>query len=186
MLVNQSIQEGAVFSLGYQLRQPLDFINLLIGAKVDTVIDVRQTPWSHRPGFSAKPLQEALREAGIDYIHAKFAGNPKALRTQATTHAQALELYARHLGEHPEILQQMEETMRPLLNEGKNVCLVCYERHPADCHRAILAYGWQMVTNAQSAITHLGPDGAPRFTTFQTGSIVKLVGESLQASLLDA
>jgi uncharacterized protein (DUF488 family) len=186
MLVNQSTKEGTVFTLGYQLRQLPDFINLLLGAEIDTVIDVRQTPWSYRPGFSAKPLQEGLKEQNIGYITAKFAGNPKVLRTQAASHAESLELYAGHLAEQPEILQQLEDTMRPLLGAGKNVCLVCYERHPADCHRTILAYGWRDMVSAQATITHLDPDGAPRFTTFQTDSIEQLVATALQASLLGA
>ena len=186
MLANPLTQEGVVFTLGYQLRQLPDFINLLLEVGVDTVIDVRQTPWSYRPGFSAKPLQEGLKEQNIGYITAKFAGNPKAIRTQATSHAESLELYAAHLAEQPEILQQLEDTIRPLLSMGKNVCLVCYERHPADCHRAILAYGWRDMLSTQATITHLDPDGAPRFTAFKTDSIEKLVATALQASLLDA
>jgi uncharacterized protein (DUF488 family) len=179
MLAPQLQPNGRVYSLGYQMRTLPEFIDLLREAGVDAVIDVRQTPWSHRPGFSAKPLREALTENAIEYVHAKFAGNPKALRLQAATHAESLELYATHLAERPEIIEQLDETMRPWLSQGRNVCLVCYERHPADCHRAVLAYGWQATVNEGATIMHLGPDGAKRFTDFQTDSIEELVSAAL-------
>lgn len=181
MVTEQATQEGSIFSLGYQMRNLPDFINFLTEAGVEAVVDVRQTPWSHRPGFSAKPLREALTEKAIAYVPAKFAGNPKALRVKATTHAESLELYAAYLAEQPEIIEQLDEAMRPWLSQGKNVCLICYERHPADCHRTILAYGWQAAADGRGAAKHLGPDGAPRFTTFQTDSIEELVLASLQA-----
>jgi uncharacterized protein (DUF488 family) len=183
MLAPQNRQEGCVYSLGYQMRQLPDFINLLLEAGVEAVIDVRQTPWSHRPGCSVKPLKEALTENAIEYIHAKFAGNPKALRSRASTHAESLELYAAHLAERPEIIEQLDETMRPWLSQGRNVCLICYERHPADCHRTVLAYGWQAAADDRNPVTHLGPDGAPRFTTFQIDSVAEFVSAALQVQL---
>lgn len=44
--------------------------------KVSTLVDVRLTPASRRPGFSRKTLSAALQAAGIDYVHEPELGNP--------------------------------------------------------------------------------------------------------------
>jgi uncharacterized protein (DUF488 family) len=180
------MSNSTIYSIGYQMRSTDDFIALLKDAGISAVVDVRETPWSHRPGYSAKALNELLNDNGIDYVPAKFAGNPKVLRTKAATHAQSLDLYANYIAERPDVIEQFDQTIRPYLQNGKNVCLLCYERHPADCHRAVLAHRWQTVTNAETPITHLDPSGATRFTNYQIETIVDLVSTSPAALPLGA
>jgi uncharacterized protein (DUF488 family) len=60
---------------------------------VDVLVDVRETAWSHKPGFSKRGLEGALRVHGIAYVHARFAGNPKGLRVGAASHEECLRLY---------------------------------------------------------------------------------------------
>lgn len=172
------MNNGTIYSIGYQMRSTDDFIAHLRNAGVSAVIDVRETPWSHRPGYSAKALNELLTQNGIEYVPAKFAGNPKALRTKASNHAQSLDLYADHIAERPEVVEQFDRTIQPYLQRGQSVCLLCYERHPADCHRAVLVHRWQSVKNAKTTISHLDPLGAVRFTTYQIETIVNLVSPS--------
>lgn len=164
-----------IYTCGYQLRTINDFIPLLQEAGISVVIDVRETPWSYRPGFSAKPLQAALSAVGIDYEHARYAGNPKKLRTQAASHQHCLELYADLLIQQPGVVKQFNDWLQPHLARGTKVCLLCYERHPADCHRAVLLYRWQAVTGQEPKIIHLDPDGAPRFTTQDLVAVQALV-----------
>ena len=38
---------------------------------------MRETPWSHKPGFLKGALSDALETVGIEYVQTKFAGNPK-------------------------------------------------------------------------------------------------------------
>lgn len=159
-----------VFSLGYQLRSVEDFVELLTGAGADVVVDVREVPWSRKPGFSKSPLTEALAQAGIAYEHAKFAGNPKSLRKAAPTHEDCLRSYAGYLAERPEIIEELDKVVSGHLTDGKSVCLVCYERHPRDCHRSILLDGWQSL-GREAEVVHLAPDGAPRFTAL-AGSVL--------------
>jgi uncharacterized protein (DUF488 family) len=180
------MSNSIIYSIGYQMRSTDDFIAQLKGAGISAVVDVRETPWSHRPGYSAKALSELLTENGIEYVPAKFAGNPKVLRTKAANHAQSLDFYADHIAERPDVVEQFDQTIRPYLQSGKNVCLLCYERHPADCHRAVLAHRWQVVTNAETPIIHLDPSGATRFTTYQIETIVGLVSASPAALALGA
>jgi hypothetical protein len=42
-----------------------------------TLVDVRLTPISRKPGFSKRRLTEALTESGIEYVHLPVLGNSK-------------------------------------------------------------------------------------------------------------
>ncbi|WP_071595245.1 DUF488 domain-containing protein [Hymenobacter aerophilus] len=171
----KSPSAASIFSCGYQLRTLPSFIEHLHQADVKIVLDVRETPWSYRPGFSAKPLREGLAAEGIGYEHARYAGNPKAIRKQADSHQHCLELYADHLEQYPDIVTQFDQWIQPHLAQHTNVCLLCYERHPADCHRAYLLYRWQNVTGHDVSIIHLDPEGAPRFTNQDLTAVQALV-----------
>ena len=91
-----------LFTLGYEKRSIDEFVELLCEAGVTVLVDVRETAWSHKPGFSKTALGAALAVAGIAYAHAPFAGNPKSLRDVATSHAECLSRYRRYLAARPE------------------------------------------------------------------------------------
>lgn len=131
-----------LLTLGYEGRTLEEFVQLLRAERVSAVLDVRDVPWSHKPGFSKKPLAEGLEAAGIRYVHAGFAGNPKRLRAQAADTDDALRLYTAHLDASPEVLAEFEDLVDDLQGQGKRVCLLCLEGEPAQCHRAILAARW--------------------------------------------
>lgn len=151
---------NSLFTLGYEKRSLDEFIELLCRARIDVLIDVRETAWSHKPGFSKSALQSNLAAAGIEYVHARFAGNPKHLRSAAATHADCLASYERHLGQNPEILSEFAELVTGLQQDGRRVCIACFERHPDDCHRGILASKLKALRRAR--IQHLAPTGCPR------------------------
>jgi hypothetical protein len=52
----------------------------LLSAGVERLVDVRELPLSRRRGFSKTALSDALRAAGIDYVHVKALGTPKPNR----------------------------------------------------------------------------------------------------------
>jgi hypothetical protein len=152
-------------SAGYQKRSISDLLNLLITGGVTHLVDVRETPWSYQRQFSRASLEPALKEVGLAYVHAKYAGNPKQIRRAAASHADCLRLYGIHLAEHPEIISQLRANLIELFERGARPCLFCYERHPADCHRNIVldALKSDLSDLFDVKIEHLGPDGAPRF-----------------------
>jgi uncharacterized protein (DUF488 family) len=155
---------ATLFTLGYQQRSIDEFVDLLCDADVNVLVDVRETAWSHKPGFSKGALSSALAAAGIDYIHADFAGNPKWLRSNADTHRQCLEWYGWYLGEFGEIVTTFDDLVAGLHAEGKRVCLTCFERHADDCHRAILTDRWQRAGKSRT-VTHLANEGCERLVT---------------------
>ena len=149
-----------LFTLGYEKRTIDEFIRILLDNRINVLIDVRETAWSHKRGFSKEAFRAALADAGIEYVHAEFAGNPKWLRREADSHAQCLDWYRWYLGEFEEILEAFTQLVDQFLSRGKRVCITCYERHARDCHRSILAAQWQAA--GSRAVEHLAVDGCER------------------------
>ena len=145
-----------LFTLGYQQRSLEEFVCLLLEADVDVLLDVRETAWSHKPGFSKRRLAETAEANGIMYVHASFAGNPKQLRTSAASPDECLQLFDQHLQANPVILEAFDELVGRFLDAGRRVCLMCYERHPGDCHRGVLAERWR--SGFWRAVEHLGTE----------------------------
>ena len=158
---------ATLYTLGYEKRTLREFIEILAEADIHVLVDVRETAWSHKPGFSKGLFQAALERAGIEYVHASFAGNPKWLRSNAASHAECLKWYVWYLGEFGEIVDAFDALVRPSLRAGKRVCLTCFERHADDCHRAILAARWEARTSKQ--VVHLATDGCRRLVQPTTG-----------------
>lgn len=130
--------ELRVYSIGYEKRSLEEFIGLLKASGITLLIDVRDVPWSHKPGFSKAPLLKALAAAGIRYHHAKFAGNPKALRRGAGGTAELLKRYQRHLDGNPQIVHDFRRLLDAAFAEGLIPVVMCFERKPEECHRSLL------------------------------------------------
>jgi len=126
-----------IFTIGYEQATQPAVVAALRDAGVEVLADIRYLPLSRRPGFSKSSLRAAVEEAGIAYRHFKHLGTPAEGRAAARRHdhAELARVYAGQL-ELPEALAQMAELRA--LAEDKRVCLLCYERNAAECHRALL------------------------------------------------
>ncbi|MSO85181.1 MAG: DUF488 domain-containing protein [Rhodospirillales bacterium] len=151
-------------TIGYERAALAGFVAALKAASVATLVDVRDRPWSQRPEFRRDALRKSLLAAGIGYVHIRALGNPKEGRPAAkaaqtknrapdpppdqmflaparpAAKAGDAETYRRHMdrrlasGEGQEGLGRAAE----LAGSGP-ICLMCYERDPADCHRSLVA-----------------------------------------------
>jgi uncharacterized protein (DUF488 family) len=126
-----------IFTIGYEQATQAAVVTALRDARVEVLADVRYLPLSRRPGFSKNSLRAAVEEAGIAYRHFRDLGTPAEGRAAARRgdHAELSRIYAGQL-ELPEALKQMAELRA--LAEYRRVCLLCYERNAAVCHRALL------------------------------------------------
>lgn len=131
-----------LYTLGYEKRSLQEFLLMLGSMGITLVVDVRDVAWSHKPGFSYQPLLSALAKAGIRYHHAKWAGNPKALRRGASGIPEMLERYRGHLDANPRIVESFEKLIGAAHAEDLKACIICFEREPVECHRTILAERW--------------------------------------------
>ncbi len=72
-----------LFTVGYEGKTVDELLDALKGAGIELLIDVRAVAASRRPGFSKTALAGALAEQGIDYLHLRPLGTPKAGREAA-------------------------------------------------------------------------------------------------------
>ncbi len=126
-----------IYTIGYEATTMDDFLAALARAGIERVIDVRALPLSRRPGFSKSTLAATLAEAGIDYVHLKALGTPKAGR-DAAKKGDVVTLRAVYDAQLmlPEA-QVAAARMRELAAE-KRSALLCFERDPCHCHRTLL------------------------------------------------
>ena len=59
-----------------------------------------------------------------------------------------------------EVMEALAETLGQLGVSHRRIALTCFERHPGDCHRGILAEAWAALHDGE--VEHLGPDGCRR------------------------
>ncbi|MGH7510306.1 MAG: hypothetical protein ACREMZ_12670 [Gemmatimonadales bacterium] len=53
---------------------------------------------------------------------------------------------------------QFEALVATFHARSKQVCIACFERHPGDCHRGIIAARWQ--ERGERSVKHLGVAGS--------------------------
>jgi uncharacterized protein (DUF488 family) len=123
------------YSLGYEGMSLDGYVEVLKANKITVVIDVRETPWSYKPGFSKKPLSERLQADGICYVHVKSAGNPSRNRKMGLPQHKVIDLYKKHLDQDPRCLAEIYDL---ITMTGGSVCLLCFEQAPHDCHRKVI------------------------------------------------
>jgi uncharacterized protein (DUF488 family) len=126
-----------IFTIGYEQATQAAVVAALREAEVEVLADIRYLPLSRRPGFSKNSLKAAVEEAGIAYRHFRDLGTPADGRAAARRgdRATLARVYSGQL-ELPQAMKQMAELRA--LAEDKRVCLLCYERDAAECHRALL------------------------------------------------
>jgi len=127
-----------LFTIGYEGEPQAAVIDRLKAAGVEVVADVRAVAASRRAGFSKTILGTSLNEAGIDYVHLRPLGTPKAGRDAARKGriGEMREIFAGHMAEPTsEAAFQLLRT----LAADKKTALLCFEADHAGCHRAALA-----------------------------------------------
>jgi uncharacterized protein (DUF488 family) len=126
-----------VGSVGYERYKLNDeFARRLCDAGVERLIDVRELPISRRRGYAKTALGEAMAAVGIEYVHIRALGNPKAFRDlyKSGRVAEGRDHYEQYL------LDEQSDALRglvPLLQE-KRSALMCVEHDPAVCHRTVI------------------------------------------------
>ena len=125
------------YSLGYEGISLDRYVEVLKSRGISVVIDVRETPWSYKRGFSKKPLAERLLSEGILYVHLKSAGNPSRNRKMGLPQHEVIALYKKHLESNPSCLSEIFDLIAKTSKTGA-VCLLCFERKPHECHRKVI------------------------------------------------
>lgn len=130
---------ASLFTIGYEKTPLADVIDTLKRAKVKILVDVRAVAASRRPGFSKKALSAGLDEAGIAYLHFQKLGTPPSGReaARAGDYRTLWKIYGRHI--KTKAAQEELAELNKLVEAGRKICLLCYERKPEECHRSKIA-----------------------------------------------
>jgi uncharacterized protein (DUF488 family) len=148
------MQPVNLFTIGYEDRNIAEFIVRLQKNGIETLIDVRETPISRKPGFSKSKLSKHLETANIKYIHIRELGSPKTLRRELDMEKDYNHFFykfEKYLNTRIKILESLyRET---ITNEIS--CLMCMERDPSYCHRILVAEKIKEVDGNGLKIKHI-------------------------------
>jgi uncharacterized protein (DUF488 family) len=132
------MKKPQVFTIGYEGADVDRFLTTLTDANVATLADVRAVALSRKRGFSKSALRDALASQDIGYRHFIKLGTPKEGRQAARAGDGELmrRIYCNEvLATEPAqaAFQELED-----LAQAQPICLLCFERDPANCHRRVL------------------------------------------------
>lgn len=140
-----------VYTIGYEGRNPEEFVERLKCHRIERLIDVRERASSRKAGFSKTALSLFLEENGIEYIHLRALGAPPDIRHEykgGGSQKVFFEDYEKHIRE--DSLKELED-LKKYVSEKTSV-LMCFELSYLQCHRRILA---DMLKDAGFRVKHL-------------------------------
>ncbi|MBR5950883.1 MAG: DUF488 domain-containing protein [Actinomycetaceae bacterium] len=130
---------ASIYTVGYEGLDSADFVALLQKNAVQAIFDIRDTPWSRKPGFAKEDLQKILSDAGIGYVHLPSLGVPKYVRDRyhqdknwgwfSTAYRNAIR--DRKVSPDLRAIAKQAQTTR--------CALMCFEADHRVCHRSIVA-----------------------------------------------
>ncbi len=162
---------GRLLSVGHSNHDWPRFLDLLRGAGVTAVADVRSSPYSRRlPEYNRGALEAALRQSGIAYVFLgdQLGGRP-ADRDLYDPEGWADYARVRRTASFRRGLDRL------LLGaEDYTVAMLCAEEDPLDCHRGL------MIAPALAELgrppLHLRKDGSLETTADMERRLLKLTG----------
>lgn len=129
---------SVVYTIGYEGTDIDRFVATLRAVGVTMLADVRAVAVSRKKGFSKNGLRERLEAEAITYVHLVELGDPKPGRdaARAGKYDEFRRIYSAHLktADAVGVLKVLDKLARQ-----DAVCLLCFERDPAGCHRRMIA-----------------------------------------------
>jgi len=142
-----------VYTLGYGNRSIEDFLSLLQRYEIEVVCDVRSAPYSSRfPDFSREVLQAALKGCGLRYL---FMGELLGARPSDPDCYENGRVSYDLLSKSSAFRQGIERVETGA--ETLRIALMCAEKDPLDCHRAVLISRW--LSHSGISILHIDATG---------------------------
>lgn len=143
-----------IFTIGHSTHPEEHFIALLRQHNIEAICDVRSTPYSRvNPQFDREQLKKSLTMVDIKYV---FLGKELGARSQdPACYVNGKVQYDRLA--HTDLFRQ--GLLR--VQEGKKkfrLALMCAEKEPLECHRAILVA--RHLTTLGLEVQHIHADGA--------------------------
>jgi uncharacterized protein (DUF488 family) len=129
-----------VLTVGHSNRPLEEFVRLLRAHGATLIVDVRKMPGSRRnPQFGRDTLPQALRQAGIGYVHMPGLGGLRRRRPDSPNTGwenASFQGYADYM-----LMPEFQQSLEELLGRagGERAALMCAEAVPWRCHRSLIA-----------------------------------------------
>lgn len=133
---------GQLFTVGHSTNEKEHFLKILKQNNVEYILDVRSTPYSrHAPQYNREELNAYLKANGIQYAH--MGRHFGARQSDPALYNEAGYLDFERVRVSENFIKGKENVKLGL--KKFNIALMCTEKHPIDCHRAIMvARGFEL------------------------------------------
>jgi uncharacterized protein (DUF488 family) len=160
----------SLFTIGHSNHSPEKFVELLQIHRVTALADVRSAPYSrYLPHFNQSALQTYLQTSDIRYV---FLGEELGARPDNPN------CYVEGKATYEKIAatEAFQQGITRLLKgvENYRIALMCAEKDPITCHRAVLVC--QHLTPFNLEIEHIHSDGELEFHKDLEERILQLYG----------
>ena len=168
-----------IYTIGYSGFSRDDFADVIASFGVNAVIDVRSKPYSeHNPEYNAPAMNEFLGARGIIYRNyaREFGARQENREFYSAEGYMDFEKFAQS--------SQFQEGVKRILHAvklGYRFALMCAEKDPITCHRAILV-ARAFHENGLNVI-HIMPSGNITHEELERRLITKYCPESSQGDL---
>ena len=142
----------AVYTAGYEGLHIDGFLNILLQAGIQQVIDVRCNPVSRRYGFHKSTLSNLCKRLKIQYRHVPEVGIPSESRVNLQQPSDYTRLFQNY---KEKVLALQQDAVKRIAGwvASRPSVLVCMEADPCFCHRSHLAE--QIANHTKLRINHL-------------------------------
>jgi uncharacterized protein (DUF488 family) len=131
----RSADEADFFTIGYTGRKIEEIRDALVGAGVQSLVDIRQNPVSmYRPELSKNNLRQHAHQWGIRYFHLPQLGVPRDIRAKAIDTGSRDVIWDWY--DEFVVGQYVGGNLHWFLNAVEHpAALMCVELDPRECHR---------------------------------------------------
>ncbi|MGO8693286.1 MAG: DUF488 family protein [Rectinemataceae bacterium] len=159
-----------VFTIGHSNHPIEKFLELLHANRIQAVADVRSSPFSRfNPQFNREDLQNSLKKARIHYV---FLGKELGARSEDPNCYIADKVQYDRLANTSLFQSGLDRVVEGA--ENYRIALMCAEKDPLDCHRAILVA--RELVKRGLLVTHILDDGTIENHTDSMSRLVRLLG----------
>lgn len=143
-----------LYTIGHSNHEIAAFIGLLRQHDITALCDVRSHPYSrYVPQYSRNALRAALADAGITYV---FLGKELGVRSDNPACYRQGKVQYNRLAQEPSFVEGIKRVMQGM--SRYRIALMCAEKDPLDCHRALLVARKLFETGVPTS--HIHTDGS--------------------------
>jgi len=144
---------NVLFTIGHSTHPIEVFVGLLKQHGITALADVRSHPYSRRfPQYSQESLKAALAREQIAYV---FLGKELGARSENPACYRQGKVQYEILAKEPQFAVGLERLRTGM--ERFRIALMCAEKDPLDCHRAVLVA--RRVYESGTPVEHIHADG---------------------------